>query len=430
MNHEGMDRKSGNFANLGKVEGREIKSSTPASLSKAEAVARQIMELQRAHEDELAEATNRTRELEKEVQALTARSEALEADLLFVKAQNREMLQKQQEGVGSASQAKSLAPSPPVSQPAAKAEPPAQDNVKDTDKNKVDLSLLGSESLFIAEKSQFINFVKGVAKGTESPEYQRMYHFLLKCFTEADNNFDGRVGFQEFETLIEIAAFLPRRYGFAPSTPEMYATDFDRVKQRLKLFNSLHPSRAAALNKQAGTYDYISFATWLKYAISHITEKAALLESEALHCQMLGSRDEFQEFIIAACSSRRSRQYKELYHFLLKCFTEADKDFDGLIDNDDFAVLVDIAAQAPRMFGFAPPVSETYKTQEEMNEARAAIFRNLDKKSIGYINFDTWLEYIYTHICEKTSQLGSHGTVPDIEAAGHAGSAPRCPWRV
>lgn len=279
-----------------------------------------------------------------------------------------------------------------------------------------------------ATKQEFITFVLGAVQGTHTPEYKQLYHFLLKCFTDADNNFDGRVGFKEFEMLIESAAFLPRRFGYAPSTHELYATDWDRLKKRMKLFSSLDPRKAAKIDvtSNESEYDYISFSMWLRYAVGHIKEKATLLEGVDPRSKMVRSKEHFQEFIITACTSRTTPEYKELYHFVLRCFTESDTDLDGQIDATSFYDLIDKAASAPRLFGFAPKPSELYTDEVETRRAREEIFKSLDRYNSGYIDFDTWLEYIYNHICEKTKALGSasSGEVPSIPNAGRTALCP------
>lgn len=286
---------------------------------------------------------------------------------------------------------------------------------KDMDAQKT-TAMRPPDSIFGAEKAQFIELVKGTLEGKDSPHYAQLYHFLLKCFTDADNNFDGRVGFKEFETMVECAAFLPRRYGYTPSTPELYQTDWDRLKQRMTLFNALAQKKKRSTARAIGEESYISFDVWLEYAVGHITEKAAQLKEVETVSKMQRSKQDFSEFIIAACQSRKTKEYKELYHFLLKCFTDADTDMDGLIDVNDFYDLIDIAASAPRRFGFAPPASQIYSSEEERRQARAAIFATLDRAGRGHIHFDTWLHYIYKHICEKTAVLGESGIVPDILA--------------
>merc|ERR1719437_115011 len=70
-------------------------------------------------------------------------------------------------------------------------------------------------------------------------------------------------------------------------------------------------------------------------------------------------------------------EYKELYSFLLRCFTEADTDCDGKISAEAFDALIDVAAKAPRKFGFAPPASETYKNAAEKTAARKVMFEKV-----------------------------------------------------
>mmetsp|Transcript_106089 Transcript_106089/g.330912 ORF Transcript_106089/g.330912 Transcript_106089/m.330912 type:complete len:463 (+) Transcript_106089:87-1475(+) len=294
---------------------------------------------------------------------------------------------------------------------------------------------VSGDNIFLQEKGQFLKFVLGVANGgKDSKEYKQMYNFLLKCFTDADNNFDGRVGYLEFDTLIDAAAFLPRRFGYAPTTPELYSSDFDRVSRRLQVFNSLKPRKAQALDGKSGTYDYISFDVWLQYAITHIKEKAQLLTNETSHSQLGGTPAEFKMFIDKACRSRKSQEYKELYHYVLKRFTEADSDQDGLIDWAGFRKLVVADAYPPGLQGFAPfydtDGSTTVDTTKEEEEACSKVFRKLDSTNAGRIRFDTWLEYLFTHICQKVIPAGSDGAVPDVGAAGTSKAEPRCPWRV
>uniref|UniRef100_A0A7S0FRF0 EF-hand domain-containing protein n=1 Tax=Pyrodinium bahamense TaxID=73915 RepID=A0A7S0FRF0_9DINO len=367
------------------------------SRARAVALAQEVLSLHEAHEKKLEENRKCIEDLEGQVDQLSKRNEELERELAELK-----------------SQLPSQAASGGAEQP---------DNAN---------NILGctDDSVFLGEKGQFIQFVLALANGGKSSkEYKQMYQFLLKCFTDADNNFDGRVGYLEFEMLIDAAAFLPRRFGYAPSTPELYATDFDRVKLRLALFNGLKPKKAKAVNKKSGTYDYISFHTWLNYAIGHITEKAASLTDEKPHSTILKGGEEYQAFILKAVESRKTREYKEFYHYVLKCFVEADKDLDGQVDKPGLNSLMD--AEGPRLFGFSPTaLEEEYRSPEEKEEARDKLFQSLDPDGSGLISFDMWLEYIYTHICAKSKNIGAAGAVPEVEAAGAALSEPQCPWRV
>lgn len=284
------------------------------------------------------------------------------------------------------------------------------------------------------QKQQFIEFVLGALKGKDSVEYKQLYHFLLKCFTDSDNNFDGRVGFLEFEMLIEVAASLPRRFGYAPSTSELYKTDWDRLSARMSLFNALSSTTTGSKQGKAEAHwtskdGFISFGTWLEYVLGHIKEKALQLKEVDKRSPWDSSKEEFRKFIIAATRSRASQEYKQFYYYVLKCFTDADADMDGRIDVLAFDSLIDTAAAAPRRWGFAPATSEMYDSEEEKIEARAKIFRSLDRDGTGYIEFDVWLQYIYKHICEKAGTLGEVGTVPAVLSASSATLRSSCPFR-
>eukprot|EP00418_Pyrodinium_bahamense_P031192 CAMPEP_0179133516 /NCGR_PEP_ID=MMETSP0796-20121207/63495_1 /TAXON_ID=73915 /ORGANISM="Pyrodinium bahamense, Strain pbaha01" /LENGTH=413 /DNA_ID=CAMNT_0020832479 /DNA_START=21 /DNA_END=1262 /DNA_ORIENTATION=- len=387
--------------------------------AKAVALAQEVLALHEAHEKQIDESRRRIEVLEGQLDQISSRNEELEREIAKLK--------------GAPAGKAARAGEEPEQEDAHAAERrggSAEVNSEALVINPNNIWGCADDSVFLGEKGQFIRFVLALAAGGKSSrEYKQMYQFLLKCFTDADNNFDGRVGYLEFETLIDAAAFLPRRFGYAPSTPELYASDFDRVKQRLQLFNGLKPKKAKAINKQSGTYDYISFHTWLKYCLGHITEKAPLLEDEKPHSRILKGGEEFQAFILKAVESRKSREYKELYHYVLRCFVTADKDLDGQVDKAGFNVMMD--TEAPRLFGFSPAALEQeYSSKEEKEAARSKIFEGLDPEGCGLIGFDAWLEYVYTHICAESANLGSPGAVPDIEAAGGALSEPRCPWRV
>merc|ERR1712048_1152863 len=140
--------------------------------------------------------------------------------------------------------------------------------------------------------------------------------------------------------MVETAANLPRRFGFAPTVAEMIATHEERVAARKLLFAKIDTDASG----------YISFDEWLNYIFPHICGKAASIDSSKAVSQMERSKDDFRKFILSACGNRASMEYKELYAFLLHCFTEADRDYDGKITADQFDSLIDVAAKAPRRF--------------------------------------------------------------------------------
>jgi len=120
------------------------------------------------------------------------------------------------------------------------------------------------------------------------------------------------------------------------------------------------------------------------------------------------SKEDFIWFIKKATSDRKCDAHSELYHALLKMFVDADTNFDGLVSRESFSKLVDKAASIPRAYGYAPPDSELYKTEEEKNLARTKMFDSMDLKSTGVITFDEWYRFSMEHIAAKTATIAPH----------------------
>ena len=85
-------------------------------------------------------------------------------------------------------------------------------------------------------REEFIVFVRTAVNDRESVAAQELYQFLTSCFLRADANLDGRVEIDEFDQLIEEAAALPRRYGFAPKSEDMYPSEALRKEARKQMF--------------------------------------------------------------------------------------------------------------------------------------------------------------------------------------------------
>merc|ERR550539_1398471 len=107
------------------------------------------------------------------------------------------------------------------------------------------------------------------------------------------------------------------------------------------------------------------------------------------------SAEEFVEFLKAATSSTTSPEHKDLYFHLLRCFTDADSTMSGIIDAEGFDKLIDIAAIAPRKYGFAPSSAKMFKNEAERKASRAALFRKIDKDGGGTISFDEFLAWAF-----------------------------------
>ena len=67
-------------------------------------------------------------------------------------------------------------------------------------------------------REEFITWIRIAMNDRKSGAFEELYQFLLNCFTRADPSCTGRVYTDRFDSLIEEAAALPRRYGYAPVT--------------------------------------------------------------------------------------------------------------------------------------------------------------------------------------------------------------------
>jgi len=117
-------------------------------------------------------------------------------------------------------------------------------------------------------------------------------------------------------------------------------------------------------------------------------------------------KEHFIRFIVKACESRSSQEYKELYIYLLQGFTKADKKGDGYVRYDNFDELIVSSASLPRALGLVPPQNEIYKTDNAKELFRRAWYDSIAGEK-GIISFDGWLEDVYRHICEKAVKFKS-----------------------
>ena len=67
----------------------------------------------------------------------------------------------------------------------------------------------------------------------------------------------------EFDSLIEEAAALPREYGYAPSTAQLFDSVEARQASRKKMFNSMDLNSSGV----------VSLGEWITFALEHIEEK-------------------------------------------------------------------------------------------------------------------------------------------------------------
>jgi len=261
----------------------------------------------------------------------------------------------------------------------------------------------------ITDKRELITFLKKACASKQSAEYKELYKFLVRSFRVADRDFDGLVGPDDFDFMVELTGSIPRKCGLAPSSTEMFPCPSQRVEKRAELFKKIDSDGSGR----------ISLHEVIGYTYDHIRKMTATLDLAKLD-QNHDSKEHFKNFIVAACRSRTSREYKELYQLLLDVFVKADEDGDGAVRPEEFSRMIEIAAAAPRKHGFAPPSSKYYKSAKERQESHAKMFNAMDTDKSGTISFEEWLDFSYKHICEKAKTLDNtlSGVPPPVSYGG------------
>merc|ERR1712048_654192 len=146
---------------------------------------------------------------------------------------------------------------------------------------------------------------------------------------------------------------------------------------------------------------------WIEFAMTHIAQKASTMRMDTLdfsHLENQGAGD-FVTFLEQALADRHSEQFKSLYEFLFKTFVESDKAEKGAITIDEFDVLIEDAAQAPRALGLAPSTAQSYPSEEKKRIARQAEFAQMDVDGSGAVTFDKFFNWALLHIQAKVLQF-------------------------
>lgn len=266
-------------------------------------------------------------------------------------------------------------------------------------------------------KSEYIAYLKAAATDKTSLEHTHLNHFLVRCFMDADSDFDGKVCWPTFNFLIDTATATPRHYGILVSRAEKYETRADLDMSRREIFDRIDSRKVG----------FIRLQDWLEFYHAYFLVRFAAFDTTATRSKMHESKEDFSKFIVAACKTRTSFEYKELYRFLTYCFLAADPDQTGTVKGDGFEVMIEMAAATPRKFGFeSQPV---FNTDDAKKAALADAFRAVKAKSKNpnedFISFDEWIEYSYERLCIMARDLDSSltGAIPRPVGAGRGESS-------
>ena len=156
--------------------------------------------------------------------------------------------------------------------------------------------------------------------------------------------------------LVDMAASIPKMYGYVPTKVELYKTEDEKKQAGRKTFDS-------------GDFkgiDVITVDEWLQICVKHIIAKAATLAAYPILVQR--SRVEFKAFANTVVIT--------------------DTNEDHLFSRGSFSKLVDMAASIPRMYRYVPTDAELYKTEDEKDQARRKTFNSMDLKGPDVITVD------------------------------------------
>merc|ERR1712070_1172149 len=251
------------------------------------------------------------------------------------------------------------------------------------------------------DKTEFKKFCKASVTNPSGSERKELYGFLSECFLDADGDRDGLISPEEFDFLVEKAASMPRRFGLAPSWIECYGGVPQRQQARTQMFQQMDRSKRGKIGMEE----------WVSFSIAHITEKVRGMDWTTMdfaHLDKTGPAP-FVKFLEKALSDKSSEEYKSLYEHLFKTFVESDAEEKGTISFEQFDILIEDAAQAPRALGLAPSSDQAYPSAGHKRSARQQMFQQMDVNNPGTITFDKFLTWAMNHIGLKVNEYRAGG---------------------
>merc|ERR1712107_412172 len=103
-------------------------------------------------------------------------------------------------------------------------------------------------------KEEYVAYVDGAVNKPNSIASTTLYNYLLTLFVE-DIECKGRISYEQFEGLVDIAAASPRHFGLAPAGRDAAA--------RRMMFDAMDYNKSG----------YVTFRKFLRFVREHAREK-------------------------------------------------------------------------------------------------------------------------------------------------------------
>jgi len=104
-------------------------------------------------------------------------------------------------------------------------------------------------------KGEFLTAITAAIKDQKSPEFKRLYEFLLTVFVEEDVECRGVVCREAFDRLVNRAALVPRQFGLAPAVSSPEKID--------EIYKSMEDPR----------FKGVTFRKFLEWTVKHLEGK-------------------------------------------------------------------------------------------------------------------------------------------------------------
>lgn len=104
-------------------------------------------------------------------------------------------------------------------------------------------------------KEEYVAYVEEAVNKPDSIASTTLYNYLLTLFVEADVDCKGKISYEQFDGLVEIAAASPRHFGLAPAGRDAAA--------RRMMFDAMDYNKSG----------YVTFRKFLRFVREHAREK-------------------------------------------------------------------------------------------------------------------------------------------------------------